>query len=578
MAAMGEEENLWQESVGGITILEAEPLEAMNSARVLATIDVAQEASAHGSSASREIVGVPDPLAVNELQVVIRDNRARKKVISQQNAALLAGAAALGGYVTNSLFAWQSASKMQEKQAQEHQKLANRIRTIEEALSLRASKMQEKQAQEHQKLANRIRTLEEALSLPAMIDVDTTPISQASDATCVSGTRLFVPPSVSVSQALPVGLCTLLAGRYIAQKIQCYRNALAAVVIATTERDAAVARENEAVVRANEEVTNATTERDEAAVRANEAVANANTARDAAIARANEAVVVANTARDAAVTWANEEVARANTARDAAVTWANEAVVIENTERDAAVARENTAREELAARDQEIAQTSNALAVALRIRAFGEAEWKHHFGDVGSAPPLPSNMATILDSTCPFWPNKKVRDTHLLVLIPATVGGVPFTLNLLGELIKHPSHGGHKTEYKYYNERVKAQIGEASPPRSYWVLMTRDVLSDSRNKTYEAQKVMVAAHAGRVGLPYELPHALEAATAILMHHAREGERLFGDHPWTYTRCQEVVDGYPVVVGGFSSGCLRVYDDDHVYYFDDHDGVSCLRKF
>ena len=164
-----------------------------------ATIDVAQEASAHGSSASREIVGVPDPLAVNELQVVIRGNRARKKVISQQNAALLAGAAALGGYVTNSLFTWQSASKQQEKQAQEHQKLANRIRTLEEALSLRA-----------------------------MIDVDTTPISQASDATCVSGTRLFVPPSVSASQALPVGLCKLWAGRCIAQKIQCYRNVLAA--------------------------------------------------------------------------------------------------------------------------------------------------------------------------------------------------------------------------------------------------------------------------------------------------------------------------------------------------------------
>jgi hypothetical protein len=51
-----------------------------------------------------------------------------------------------------------------------------------------------KHAQEHQKLVNRIHTLEEALPLPAMIGFDTTPGSQASDPTCVSGTRLCIPP------------------------------------------------------------------------------------------------------------------------------------------------------------------------------------------------------------------------------------------------------------------------------------------------------------------------------------------------------------------------------------------------
>jgi hypothetical protein len=87
---------------------------------------------------------------------------------------------------------------------------------------------------------------------------------------------------------------------------------------------------------------------------------------------------------------------------------------------------------------------------------------------------------------------------------------------------------------------------------------------------------MVAAHAGRESVPYALPSVLEAATAILMHHAREGDRLFGNEPWTYTRCQEVVDGWPVVVGSFSSEGLDVdydYDACHRNY-----GVSCLRKF
>ena len=600
MAAMSEEENSWQESVGGITILEAGHLEAMDSARVPAIIDVAQEAAAHGSSAIREIVGVPDPLAVTQLQVVIRGNRARKKVISQQNAALLAGAAALGGYVTNSLFTWQSASKQQEKQAQEHQKLANRIRT-----------------------------LEEALSLPAMIDVDTTPISQASDATCVSGTRLFVPPSVSASQALPVGLCTLLVGGYIVRKIQSCRTALAtAEKEARAARDqeivqkrnalAAVARANtekdEAVARANTERDEAVTEKDEAIARANtekdEAIARVNTARNKAVARdnrekyeavaranreKNEAIARANTVRDEAVARANREkdaaIARANTEKDAVIARVNtardEAVARENREKDAAIARANTEKEEaiaraneavedLAARDQEIAQTRNALAAALM--PLGEAEWKQYFGDVRSAPPLPSDIATILDGPCPFWPNKKVRDTHLLVLIPATVGGVPFTLNRLGELIKHPNNGGHRTEYRCYNERVKAQIGEASPSRSYWVLMTRDVLPGSRNTGYAHQKALVAGYASRESVPYTLPSVLEAATAILMHHAREGERLFGDHPRTYTRCQEVVDGRdPAIVGGFESSVLHV-DVIHFDFYVYLCGVSCCRKF
>jgi hypothetical protein len=188
-------------------------------------------------------------------------------------------------------------------------------------------------------------------------------------------------------------------------------------------------------------------------------------------------------------------------------------------------------------------------------------------------------MVTILDSPCPFWPDQLVKDTHLLVLIPATVGGVPFTLTQLRKLIKHPKNGGHSTRYRHYSNLVKSQIGEESPPRSYWLLMTREILPDSRDKTYDAQKALVAAYASKLGLPYEMPHALEAAAAILLHHACEGERLFGDAPRTYTQCQEKVNKnrFPVFVGGFSSGGLDVdYDRDFVHYY--YDGVSCLRKF
>ena len=241
-----------------------------------------------------------------------------------------------------------------------------------------------------------------------------------------------------------------------------------------------------------------------------------------------------------------------------------------------AAARSNEAGEVLGESDQGIAQTSNVPADSLRTRAFGEAEWKQYFGDVGSAPDLPSDMAAILDGPCPFWPNEKVGDTHLLVLIPATVDGVPFTLNLLGELVQRPKNGGHRTEYSCYNRRITAQIGEESPPRSYWLLMTHDVLPGSQNKAYTAQKELVAGYASGGSVPYELPSVLEVATAILMHHAREGERLFGDDPWTYTRCQEMVDSsYPAVVGGFEFSGLDVNYD---VFVDDSNGAACCRKF
>ena len=170
-----------------------------------------------------------------------------------------------------------------------------------------------------------------------------------------------------------------------------------------------------------------------------------------------------------------------------------------------------------------------------------------------------------------------MRDTHLLVLIPATVGRAPFTLNLLGELIQCPKNGRHKAQYGNYGKDTKAQFGAVSPDHSYWLLMTRDVLEGSRNKAYSDQKALVESCASRAGYSYEMPRALEAATAILMHHARTGERLFGDDPRTYTRCQELVNSeYPVVVGGFVS--LGLYVDDDVYVRHIFGGVAGCRKF
>src|SRR3979490_1472708 len=110
--------------------------------------------------------------------------------------------------------------------------------------------------------------------------------------------------------------------------------------------------------------------------------------------------------------------------------------------------------------------------VIRREIAFGKAMWAKYFGDSGIEPPLPRTIPEILNSRCPFWPDKKVRQTHLLVLIPETVNGKPLTLKTLGELVQKPLQG-HSSKYGYFT------IGEYTDlpaPKSHWALMTRDVI------------------------------------------------------------------------------------------------------
>ena len=182
--------------------------------------------------------------------------------------------------------------------------------------------------------------------------------------------------------------------------------------------------------------------------------------------------------------------------------------------------------------------------------AFGKADWEKYFGEIGLEPPLPANIEKILNERCSFWPNKKVKETHLLVLIPNTVNGKPFTMNYLGKLIQNPK-SGHATKYEYYCDYVRKALGDKSYP-SHWVLMTRDIIPGSRSKGSSKCRHMIANHSNKTGLPYELPNLLEATASILMHYVKKGERLYGYNPWTYTFCQDV-DKYNglLVVGGFT---------------------------
>ncbi|MBA3815732.1 MAG: hypothetical protein H0X29_04270 [Parachlamydiaceae bacterium] len=59
---------------------------------------------------------------------------------------------------------------------------------------------------------------------------------------------------------------------------------------------------------------------------------------------------------------------------------------------------------------------------------FGESEWAALCGRVDPAPSLPPDFYDIWNGPCPIYSGKKISETHMLVYIPATIDGKPFTL------------------------------------------------------------------------------------------------------------------------------------------------------
>jgi hypothetical protein len=212
--------------------------------------------------------------------------------------------------------------------------------------------------------------------------------------------------------------------------------------------------------------------------------------------------------------------------------------------------------------------------------AFGPKEWFIHFGShLRNVPRLPSNIGDILSSSCPFWPDNKVYETHLLVLVPQNVGEQPLTLKTLGELVKKPLQG-HATKYgAFYMGKYVDQ-----PAKSHWALLTRTVVKGSRSKPYKDEQAVLAQNSQKTNLVYEIPTVLDAAVCNMMEYVRCGAWLYGENPLTYTWCQEKYNANwnLVVGGGCSSGLVVRYDNASLVVSYDNASEDCgvggLRKF
>lgn len=246
-------------------------------------------------------------------------------------------------------------------------------------------------------------------------------------------------------------------------------------------------------------------------------------------------------------------------------------------------------KEAKAKREREVVLGAQPIAaMPLSSIQFGAAEWQR-FGDVGAEPPLPLDIEITLNGPCPIWPEKRSYETHVLVLIPATINGTPLTLDFLTELVQPalpplsinemPSDIKQIKDFirrplqptrplNWGNDQIRQHVGGTSVSASYWVLMTREVLPKTKSESYATQQEILARHSG-----YKVPKLLEVTICILMEYLKTGRVLYAPlritskkgikfpvHPETFTRCQEPHLIVGNVTGkGIEIGCIDEHD-------------------
>jgi hypothetical protein len=193
---------------------------------------------------------------------------------------------------------------------------------------------------------------------------------------------------------------------------------------------------------------------------------------------------------------------------------------------------------------------------------FGPEDWKICFGcDPGVVPPLPPSVYKLLKEPCPYWPEKTRAQTHQLLCIPETINGVPLTFNTLSELVRASQGEGPVIGYDYVWPRIITDHGKTPMGAARWLLVTKEIIPESRNKSFADQVKCLSPG-------YRVAKLGEAVALAFTRRANAGEFLLED---VYTRCEEQIIGYQLAVGGFAPCGLNVHSSSRY----DNDGYGIV---
>ncbi len=193
--------------------------------------------------------------------------------------------------------------------------------------------------------------------------------------------------------------------------------------------------------------------------------------------------------------------------------------------------------------------------------AFGVKEWKEHLkADPGIAPRLSARIHRTV---------AKLKETHTLTLIPATVNGEPLCFNTFAPIAE--KSGMRLNIWPF----VSQKRGHEAQGKSLWVWMQKDVDPGSRAKN---------AFQVRRDYPQKLGKALWITVSTVAHYACYKICLFPGAPnWIRTRTCDIIedeespdDPKYVAVGNSTLGALGaldVYASKNFRYNDSSLGVA-----
>jgi len=209
---------------------------------------------------------------------------------------------------------------------------------------------------------------------------------------------------------------------------------------------------------------------------------------------------------------------------------------------------------------------------------FGKKEWETYLGKIGEEPPLPENIEEILNSPCPFykpsglsgWFNTppKVKDTHVLVLIPETVNGKPLSLNHLNDCIPNRETKFCALSVDDWSD-VQIALGEilnVNVTKSYWVLVSKETFTRSNVPAQMDESI-------KNYKDYEIPRAIEVVTCILAAFFTTQTHLF-NNSGNFTHCCDPFK-YRICVGSLPPRGIFL---NHMEFDENKNGCVAVRRF
>ncbi len=179
---------------------------------------------------------------------------------------------------------------------------------------------------------------------------------------------------------------------------------------------------------------------------------------------------------------------------------------------------------------------------------FGAQEWKQHFGVDVEEPGLPPSIQGLLKQRCPFWPEKRISETHLLCLVPKDL-----TLQKIYE------------GAQCHLSSSFMEFSQSKNQETYWILITKEIIPATVDQSFDEVKKIVSKQEG-----YRIPFLREAVIAVIAAQSLKIE-LFPTK-LQFTTSQEVYNGtHPLV--GYGSSVPSIYVNN-VGDFAGAAGVRC----